>query len=274
MNLISIGRFSRLTGLSIRALRLYNAEGLLQPSLVDADTGYRYYTLEQLDTAGRIKLLRECEMPLDDIQVVLQDPKQAQQRMLKHRQHLEQRLKHHHVMLQVLDGVLKNNHQNQFDVQYRYSSAQPILKRSEQIVWAERSSIASSVNAVLDFVREHTITTAGAPFSMYPVPWRKRSLEISCCIPILGKQQSILGKQQSEKVEILEAAELAYTVHIGDYSSINLTLEKLVAWIAEQNHEIIGHVREIYLEHPLSVSDPSRYRTEIAIPIRRKSQGN
>src|SRR6187549_3917171 len=45
--LLSIGRFARTTGLTIRTLRRYDAIGLLAPAHVDEDTGYRWYTLEQ-----------------------------------------------------------------------------------------------------------------------------------------------------------------------------------------------------------------------------------
>ena len=41
--LLSIGRFARLTGLSIGALRHYHELGLLQPAAVDPMTGYRSY---------------------------------------------------------------------------------------------------------------------------------------------------------------------------------------------------------------------------------------
>ncbi len=37
---LSIGRFARLTGLSIHALRHYDEVGLLRPDMVDPDTGY------------------------------------------------------------------------------------------------------------------------------------------------------------------------------------------------------------------------------------------
>ncbi len=41
-DLISIGRFSRLTGLTIKTLRLYDERGLSRPVLVDFNSGSRY----------------------------------------------------------------------------------------------------------------------------------------------------------------------------------------------------------------------------------------
>ena len=42
MNLIPIGQFSKMSRLSIRALRLNDEGGLLSPAHVDPSTGYRY----------------------------------------------------------------------------------------------------------------------------------------------------------------------------------------------------------------------------------------
>ncbi len=39
--LVSIGDFSRMTHLSIKALRFYHDQGLLEPTRIDPDSGYR-----------------------------------------------------------------------------------------------------------------------------------------------------------------------------------------------------------------------------------------
>jgi DNA-binding transcriptional MerR regulator len=52
-DLLSIGRFARLTGLSIGALRHYDEVGLLRPARTDPDSGYRLYREDQLRRRGR-----------------------------------------------------------------------------------------------------------------------------------------------------------------------------------------------------------------------------
>ncbi|GIE82066.1 hypothetical protein Aph02nite_80160 [Actinoplanes philippinensis] len=42
-DLIPIGRFSRMSRLSIKALRFYAEQGLIVPAWVDPSSGYRYY---------------------------------------------------------------------------------------------------------------------------------------------------------------------------------------------------------------------------------------
>lgn len=67
-----IGRFSRASRLSLKALRLYDALGLLPPAKVDEQSGYRYYEESQLDAARLIAMLRQIDMPLNAIAEVLE----------------------------------------------------------------------------------------------------------------------------------------------------------------------------------------------------------
>jgi DNA-binding transcriptional MerR regulator len=65
MELVSIGEFARRSRLSPRALRLYDESGLLLPARVDPDSGYRWYRLDQLESARHIAALRQLGMPLN-----------------------------------------------------------------------------------------------------------------------------------------------------------------------------------------------------------------
>jgi DNA-binding transcriptional MerR regulator/GNAT superfamily N-acetyltransferase len=69
--------FSVATGLSVKALRLYDERGLLVPARVDQITGYRRYTEDQIATAGRIALLRRAGLGLADIARFLATPTAA-----------------------------------------------------------------------------------------------------------------------------------------------------------------------------------------------------
>src|SRR5438445_184214 len=63
--LLPIGRFARLTGLTIRALRHYDELGLLAPAWIDPETGFRFYGIQQMQRAGGIKQLRGLELALE-----------------------------------------------------------------------------------------------------------------------------------------------------------------------------------------------------------------
>jgi DNA-binding transcriptional MerR regulator len=90
MQLMPIGRFSRLTGVGVKALRHYDEVGLLVPAAVDDETGYRFYSADQFDRAEAIRLLRRLDMPLDEIGATLaaEDPVALRQALVSHQRQL------------------------------------------------------------------------------------------------------------------------------------------------------------------------------------------
>lgn len=74
MELLTIGAFARAAGLTAKALRLYDEQGLLRPAAVDAVTGYRFYAPDQLGRARLIARLRRVDMPLARIREVCDLP--------------------------------------------------------------------------------------------------------------------------------------------------------------------------------------------------------
>jgi len=69
---LTIGRFGRLTGLSVHTLRHYDDVALLRPASVDASTGYRRYSADQVLIARQIHRLRLMGLPLEDIRMAIQ----------------------------------------------------------------------------------------------------------------------------------------------------------------------------------------------------------
>ncbi|MFI5931062.1 MerR family transcriptional regulator [Actinoplanes sp. NPDC051494] len=60
---LTTGEFGRRSGLSIKALRLYDTSGLLTPAQVNPTSHRRRYAVDQLERARRISLLRGLGMP-------------------------------------------------------------------------------------------------------------------------------------------------------------------------------------------------------------------
>ena len=54
--LLPIGRFARLSGLTVKALRHYDALGLLSPARIDPTTRHRWYSPDKLEPAVRAAL--------------------------------------------------------------------------------------------------------------------------------------------------------------------------------------------------------------------------
>lgn len=86
---LSIGRFARLAGVTVGALRHYHRYGLLVPAQVDPATGYRRYTTGQVDDARLIARLRELNLGLPEVRALLaSDPAERRRTLGAHRARL------------------------------------------------------------------------------------------------------------------------------------------------------------------------------------------
>ena len=108
-DLMSIGEFSMLSRISVKALRFYDEQGLLRPGHTDSRSGYRYYSSAQLPEANMIRLLRSLEFGLEDIQVFLKQQGISTRRRLleKHRQKMENRLENYRSIILSIERLIE-----------------------------------------------------------------------------------------------------------------------------------------------------------------------
>jgi DNA-binding transcriptional MerR regulator len=71
--MFTIGEFARLGRISVRMLRHYDATGLLRPAHVDPDSGYRFYTVDQLQRLNRLIALKDLGFKLDRVKTILDE---------------------------------------------------------------------------------------------------------------------------------------------------------------------------------------------------------
>src|SRR5688572_10999272 len=69
--MFKIGEFSKIAHVTIRLLRYYDEIGILKPAMIDEESGYRYYTIEQLPRLNRILVLKDLGLPLEQIKELL-----------------------------------------------------------------------------------------------------------------------------------------------------------------------------------------------------------
>ena len=68
-----IGEFAQIAQVSGRQLRFYDQLGLLRPGHIDAQTGYRYYSIRQLPRLNSILALKELGLSLEQIGPLLKE---------------------------------------------------------------------------------------------------------------------------------------------------------------------------------------------------------
>jgi DNA-binding transcriptional MerR regulator len=118
---LTIGEFATLTHLSVRTLRRYHEAGLLEPASVDAATGYRYYTAEQIPPAQVIHRLRQLDVPLAEVKAILatDDPRRRADLVTAHLRRLEENLDRTKAAVVSLRQLLQPADTVQFSVRLR-----------------------------------------------------------------------------------------------------------------------------------------------------------
>ncbi|MFN2462718.1 MAG: bifunctional nuclease domain-containing protein [Candidatus Dormibacteria bacterium] len=108
-DLLPIGRFSKRANLSVQQLRYYHELRILEPARVDAESGYRYYSMLQVQAADLIAVLRSLDVPLTDIRSLLRDPSEPNVKAVLegHRRNLESRFAEARQKLKAIDAFLK-----------------------------------------------------------------------------------------------------------------------------------------------------------------------
>ena len=83
-----IKEFAELTGVSVRTLHYYDEIGILKPSFVDKQNGYRYYNDDSIIKMQEILFYRELDFPLKEIRLILSSPDYDKKTALKEQKNL------------------------------------------------------------------------------------------------------------------------------------------------------------------------------------------
>ncbi|MBV9257362.1 MAG: GyrI-like domain-containing protein [Ktedonobacteraceae bacterium] len=273
-NLIPIGRFAQITHFSIKALRIYADEGLLQPTYIDPSSGYRYYSLAQTMVAARIRLLRLIGMPLEEIRAVLEatDEKQIRRLLTGHQQRITDRMDRDQQSLLLLQWVMeKPDAFMSFTVKVKEVLEQPIVSICRQAAYgAFGQVIRSALRELLAYAIDAGIYITGqAPLVILhqssPQQDREAGTDLQIGLPV---QRTVDGERGIVSTMLLGGT-VASVIHIGPYHELEIIYPALGAWIEEQGYVITGPPRNMILTNYASVSHPTEYQTEVMWPITR-----
>jgi effector-binding domain-containing protein len=268
-DLLPIGRFARVTRLSVKQLRHYDDIGLLHPAAVDPVSGYRSYRLAQASEALLIRQLRVLDMPLAEIRRLLatSDPVVRKDVLAVHRARVEDELDRRRQTLALLDRLLdREGKLMTYEIQVRERDEQPFVAvRTRTSIAALPEVCGRHFPALYGHVAQAGSAPAGAAFIRYPgEDFDPDDVDVELGVPVAGPIPGGGGITAGT----LPAGREAATVHAGAYEAISLAYQALEAWIAEHGHETAGPPRETYLVGPPEATDPEQFRTELAWPLR------
>ena len=269
-NLIPIGRFSRVTRLSIKALRHYDETGLLAPAWVDPSSGYRYYTYAQVTAAEVIRVLRSLDMPLDEIRETLAagDREVVAKVLDRHRARLQDEVDRRSRMLAFLLRLIdQEGSPMPYVVTVKEVPAQhAAVVRTRTSTQTISSDVGRGYAAIGAAVGQAGIAIAGPPFLVMTELMDDETpgaieLGFPVATPFPGSgPDGVVGVE-------LPGGLVAATVHRGPYDEEGPAYQAVEAWVQEHGHVHAGPPREVYLTSPDEVTDPSQYVTEIQFPI-------
>jgi DNA-binding transcriptional MerR regulator len=269
--LLSIGRFARLSGLTVKALRHYEAEGLIRPAQVDEWTGYRYYSPAQARDAITIRRLRELELPLDEIASVLHaDPDTVRERLAVHRARLQGRAVEVQQLVQALDLLIEGK-----EPLVQETIVEPKIEELPALrmaVIADRVAVddmftfvPGTIERLMGWLAERGLECKNAAtFLIDPVEGIEHdSLDVEVGVDVPE------GTEGDELVllKTYPAVRAAVHEHRGPYEGLPAGYEPLREWIAANGFQPAEQTRELYPANPGNTADPRDYVTLVCWPV-------
>jgi DNA-binding transcriptional MerR regulator len=263
---LSIGDFSRMTHLSIKALRHYHDLGLLEPIDVDPRNGYRFYAAGQVPTAQVIRRFRALGMPVESIKAVISAPDLAarNEMIVAHLKQMERQLEHTQGTVACLRTLLEPVPAS-VAVDFRVVPPTLAVAIAETVAlgtiatwWAE--AFAELYAAV----RAAGQVPAGPSGGLYSTElFTDEAGHIVVYVP-LSRAIPEIGRV---RVMDIPAAELAVAVHCGSHESADRTYGALGTFVAERALGVDGAIREHYLVTAEDTTGETQLRTEICWPV-------
>lgn len=111
----SISEMARLTGVSVRTLHYYDQIGLLHPSMVSDQNGYRFYDRDDMAKMQQILFYRELEFSLKEIMNILSHPEYNRtQALIQQKKLLQLKEKRLKALIRLVDDTLKGEKEMSF----------------------------------------------------------------------------------------------------------------------------------------------------------------
>ena len=271
-----IGDFSRLARVTIKTLHHYDEAGLLQPSHVDRQSGYRYYTAAQLETLQRILLLKDLGFALEQIGELLKaDAATWAATLDARRAELAKSIAADQCRLRRLTALLES-------LDRTGAEPPPVVLRAVAAVevYSVRQRVPRLGATMQTMFEEAEITVAKAqarssasPFTIFhDSDYREADVDVEVCIPVIAGEHRLVTR-------IVPASTAAGCItYRGPYEQTPMLYSQLLRWLDRSGMRMNGPLREVYHRYgadqigyrlPASVlaHDSAEYVTELQAPV-------
>ena len=265
MSMFSIGEFSRMSGLSVKTLRFYHEKGLLNPALVEVETGYRNYDKGNLERAQVIVALRGLDFGLDSISEILanyQDDGDILEFLEMRKHQLQIEINHRNDVVAMLDLIIAE------EVRARSAMSQTSFEREEKRLSPVldggirmKGRYSDCGKAFGQLGRKLGRHIGGKAMMLcYDEEYREDDADFEPCMPLKR-----LVDVDAVDVRELPGGRCISLVHKGAYDGLSRSYGRLLDYAKERDLVLVNPSREVYLKGPGMIfkGNPKKYLTEI-----------
>jgi DNA-binding transcriptional MerR regulator len=269
---ITIGEIARQTRLSQKALRLYDALDLLKPRFIDPQSGYRYYSSDQIEQAQLIAWLRQLEMPLNRIATLLElDGPSAALDLIAYWHEVEAQKREQRNLVLFLEAKLnplEGKGKPMFEIQTRHVPEQKIASIQRRVFKDGIGRfIPEATSTLFGLLAAAGAQPSGAPLVIY---YGKVDLDsdgpAEVCVPFTGS----LEPTGEVRIRIDPAHQEAFIVMTRgsvDGPELMQGYDALFTYMHQRGQTGMGG-REIYFEAaPWNELRPDQPAFDIAVPF-------
>ena len=270
--MLKIGEFSRLSRISVRMLRHYDEIGLLAPDTVDPETGYRYYSEEQLAAASRITALREMDFSLAAIGEMLRSGERetVDSFYCERLRTLTEQLQAIHQRIALVESARKRLRKDEKAMEYQVNLKIPeryaacvrmTLPRydAEGMLWSTLMSETARMNLVAD---DPCLCCA----VFHDGEYKEEDVDVEVQKTVKGHYEDT----EHVRFKTLPAVQVASVVHKGSYSTLGAAQAALAAWVRDNGYAYAAPSFSIYHVSPHETRDPDAFVTELCTPVVKK----
>jgi len=251
--LFKIGEVTKIMGITRKTLLVYEDMGLLKPAIKDEESGYRYYSADNMTQIRSIRSLQALGLTLKEVEEYYYNT-----------DHIDTYLER----LNALRATLDRNIQM---LQVRSAKRGDLTVRKttlpRQVCFCRRYTCENVGEAAIVLRDTYIAAARTGKMSMIARMFTMRmthadKLDLMCCIPV---DNSFDGP---ERMEFAETPALCI-YYRGPYEGTATAIRALTEYIKENNIETAGPFRSVYLEGPPNRGGNSEdYITQVAVPIK------
>ena len=264
--MLKIGEFARLVDVPVKTLRYYDEIGLFKSDYIDEQTGYRFYSFEQLPRLNRLLALKDLGLSLSQIDQMLQEDLSADQlrgMLLLKQAELEDVARDTRERIARVDARLSliETEDKMPDYEVVIKTVDPVLVASSQEAIPDYETIGPAMGRLYNGVAAHIVKHKGQFAGPGITVWHE-NLKAEACLPI----KKTIPEGDDVKVHELPGDQMACLVHHGGFEGFPGAYQAGVQWIEANGYEITRPNREVYLQFRPD-GDPKDYVTEIQFPV-------